>query len=270
MSTSTDAANKENVTQRPNGEAGKEQEALLTDCERHRGSTSVDPQHTRHPLRNSTGARDRPAMFGATHESIDDLLSAVNVRLSRLISPVLFVTVVAITAFLVTFFLTSVVPYYVSIGWPHMAAVMSLCAVLYGYAVLYFYFKAALTKPGFAPTVQQLVQRGYNVVVSPQPSQQQQQQQQQKTETNTEVQKPPRVLKICPHCLCFKLGNNKQQGTRHNHANKANRQGGESAALAPLQDMRPVCAEDGPPLRFVKAPTKASTKQEGTPKTTHV
>ena len=134
----------------------------------------------------------------ARYESFGELMSQMNVRLSRMISPVLFLTVVGLTAFLVTFFLTDVVPYYISIGWPHMVPIMSVCALLFGYAILYFYFKAALTPPGYAPTPEQLRASGYNFVIN------------QGVPAGAVASQTPNTndsslpsLRLCPHCLFF-------------------------------------------------------------------
>lgn len=139
----------------------------------------------------------------AGYDSFGDLLAAVNVRFSRAISPVLVVTVVALTGFLVTFFLTDIVPYYVSLGCMRMVPIMSSCAVLFGFVTLYFYFKAALTPPGFAPTVDQLRARGYHFTIRDTTTCQ--------TATGATGEKgegegekgggsAPRALRLCPHC----------------------------------------------------------------------
>ena len=133
----------------------------------------------------------------AGYDSFGDLLAAVNVRFSRAISPVLVVAVVALTGFLVTFFLTDIVPFYVSRGCTRMVPIMSFSAVLFGFTTLYFYFKAALTPPGFAPTVDQLRACGYHFVIRDSST----------TAPTTATCTPasgegpaPRVLRLCPHC----------------------------------------------------------------------
>lgn len=143
----------------------------------------------------------------AGYDSFGELLAAVNVRFSRAISPVLVVAVVALTGFLVTFFLTDIVPFYVSRGHVRMVPVMSSCAVLFGFVTLYFYFKAALTPPGYAPTVEQLRARGYSFTIRGDASTSA-----STTETATTTtgdnesdgaktsQPHVRSLRLCPHC----------------------------------------------------------------------
>jgi len=135
------------------------------------------------------------------YESFGQLLSQMHVKLSRMISPVLILTVVSLTAFLITFFITDVAPYYISIGYPHMVPIMSVCALLDGVIILYFYFKASLTPPGYAPTVEQLHKSGYNFTIRTDPTEPGCSPSQIFSPTDPSLPS----LRLCPHCNAVRV-----------------------------------------------------------------